>query len=914
MRKYIRFIVYLCAFILTFFGYCNNVFASFKQFTHELNYEITSVKLTDNKITFQGWAFIDHLDNIGGRNLQIAISAVTDYGTSNEKSYTIIENEYGFLDLYLSRFAAGNIPKSYGNNTAERQATIEQRKYNAAMSNNNIYDDVCIEGVSSSTYAEKANLSSGISGGSTCLYYNLKFDISFELSTLAKVFGTGSNISFYISARLNKYSTSNGAWPYEASGNRDGSSAHQWRNDKNSSFTSKKYDEKFWKSLSIFVYRDRYNNSVTGTGVYSATFTNERSSNFTVTYNGPSPLSYRASNGSRKNASDYSVANINGLFLSIIKENNSGISGISSISELNSRVNGDNSNGSSFIVNDITSNGVCYKTYIGDTSRSSCVFTYDLKANDPNLDNYKYKYCGNIVVYPVKQSSWNVRVSAAWGVISGGTSLTIKLEPTAKDLYCKDVYRETSSASKTVSGNACPVSNIKYYQCSRTDVSSTIYYRNSSCSITVKAKVLVDEKGTLNIGNLLDASGNRLINGDNVTTVTAGTGFGIDTATTYLDEFSWSFGQVNANDGITPYYAYAASSGCGDNFNVDNAENRFSTSTNGFNKSLEQASYEAISKVIATKYKTKGAEFNEFVKSYDSNGKGPYSDSSYTDSSFGKFNQDSTFGTAITSQNKNGSSYGYNSTTYKNSVKYYSVLYKYSFNTAYINRYTSEVTYDSSVGGGNPETYTDGGKLKYIPLKYSYSESGGNISDKSKFPLKFSTNSASNLYLSSWDGFRWTFDGLCSVVVTKGLYDCPEGNCDDDDDGGDKLSLAYNYRTIDVDNPFPRAIEKSDYPENWRDWYCGSDDNCSSNSYNKNRISGTYNAYPDEPLYRISINSSNLSAIKRISYFYSKWEPSDDAGIVGNTGSSKFVNNYFDIKANNTSYCSLGVWDTTCDQ
>lgn len=919
MKKYFY---YLLIFSLFLFAGSNQVFAAFNQFTHELNYDITSVKLSDDNIRFQGWAFIDHLDNVGGKNLQIAITA---YDSSTGKSYTIIEDEYGKIDLYESRFAA------YNGLGSETKASIEKKKYNGVL-NSDVYDFLCIEGVSNSTYANKVGLPTSISGGSTCLYYNLKFDISFDLSTLVAAFGINSNITFYINARLSKFGTGVsgsgvGAWPWQEIGNGDianATPARQWSNDSNPSFSA--YRNKWWKSSQIFVYDKNYHDNTSGTGSYKAIFVNEKSTDFIVTYNGPKPIKYWSDYlNQERNVKYYSVGNTNNLFFSKVKTQN-GLS-YSNLSSLNNYVNGSNSNGNSFKVVSYVTNGTTYQSYIGSKTAST-VATYDLIANAPsNISKFRYTYFNRILIYPVKDSTWKVRVSSAWGTISGGNALTIKIEQIAKNLYCKDVYRSTMSSSKSVSGNACPIDNIKYYECEDTSVSATIYYKNNTCSINVKAKVLIDEVGTLNIGDLLDTAGNKLLNGDVLNSVTAGTGFGIGT-TSYVDEFSWSFAQVNASDGVTPYYVYTPSSGCGDGFNVYSvSDNKFSNKTSGYNMTLASASYMAISNEILRKYNEDAYSLDDFVTSYSSNNQSSYS---FDDSSFGKWVKSQTSGTIITEQNKVGySSYGYNPSmiNYNSSTgdwsrknnyenKYYKLQYDYSFNTAYINRYDGNVTYDDAAKN-NTDIYVDGGKFKYIPIAYPYATSAVDVSDDNKFPLKFATNSS--FYLSIWSNFKWTFTGTCSTVrVAQGLYECPDGNCTD----GGSLDLSYNYRSIDVDNPFPRAIDKDDYPENWRYWYCGDDENCSSDySGNKLRIKESYKNYSanqekSNPLYSVIVDDIKLSKIRGIDYFYTNWSVNGNqpVGITGNTGSSVFVENFFDKKASSLSYCPLGVWDDNCDQ
>ncbi len=214
-----------------------------------------------------------------------------------------------------------------------------------------------------------------------------------------------------------------------------------------------------------------------------------------------------------------------------------------------------------------------------------------------------------------------------------------------------------------------------------------------------------------------------------------------------------------------------------------------------------------------------------------------------------------------------------------------------SLKNAYIHKMDAKVTYDSSKNGSD---YIDGGILYYVPLKYTASNTW----------IKLVNQNLSII------GQNISFNATCTVPVKQVLYEC-KNDCDS---GHGDVKVDYHYRTIDVNNPFPKASSKAKINEtaqNWSEWYCGSTDSCTQDNNNKKRLRNTYSNYPDNPLYSVTINSSTASKIAAKSDLYMSWNG------MNIDGTSEFVinNGIFKIFAGSgsKSYCGLGICQESCD-
>ncbi len=211
--------------------------------------------------------------------------------------------------------------------------------------------------------------------------------------------------------------------------------------------------------------------------------------------------------------------------------------------------------------------------------------------------------------------------------------------------------------------------------------------------------------------------------------------------------------------------------------------------------------------------------------------------------------------------------------------------YTISLPTAYINKTTAEVTYSDK---SSDTSYNSAGNLYYVPLNAGTS-------------VNFYTEGN----ISSIKGITINAKSTCTVAVKHILYDPP-------DKEGENFKAAYSYRSITVNNPFPTAdtSDKTTYPENWRDWYCGSGNSCSTSNSNKVRIANSYSNYPSNPLYKIVFDSDKKYFISNQTSNYASFDN------IKNDGHSSFVETVFENGGNpsiSNSYCGLGIWSKSCD-
>lgn len=209
-------------------------------------------------------------------------------------------------------------------------------------------------------------------------------------------------------------------------------------------------------------------------------------------------------------------------------------------------------------------------------------------------------------------------------------------------------------------------------------------------------------------------------------------------------------------------------------------------------------------------------------------------------------------------------------TVYSGGSDYSTKIATYRYNISLKNAYIKNkvVSYENSAGA------TDGGALYYVPLNYPVSSTSGIgfVSIDLKNDFNFSL-------LKS--GIDIKFNNSCGINVKQLFY------CD---------GFSYNYRSIDVENPFPKNV----VPENWAKWY--------ENASNKQRLINSYSNYSsNNPLYSIKFDSNKKNTILSDDSVYTDW-----TGITNN-GVSTFVQTYFDKLPTNDSYCKKGKWNSSCD-
>lgn len=209
--------------------------------------------------------------------------------------------------------------------------------------------------------------------------------------------------------------------------------------------------------------------------------------------------------------------------------------------------------------------------------------------------------------------------------------------------------------------------------------------------------------------------------------------------------------------------------------------------------------------------------------------------------------------------------------------------------------------------------------------KFSYSNCSSDSLTSQFFGEKYAYIDPNNRYYFVPFGYK---KDKVNVTVDFGIKDystvCKialnNGNpCSNNNNNNSSIEEQVSYRSIDKDNPFPRAAKKYySIPLNWRSWYCDSSktgDNCARKFQNQRRLSNSYSGgiyyskdYKSQDLTQIANDTLNDAK-----YYYSAWD-----NIVSSTGKSKSIGNADDdiIKENNPSvksYCPLGSFSSDCD-
>lgn len=158
-------LLFLCV-LLSFFAFSNTVFAK-----GELVYDITNLSISDNYITFKGWAEINDYNNTGGQNVTIKIYAMKK-GDNNTNNWIAADLTY------------------HGD-------------YNEALYNANcIKKPVTQGGGCIEPYSEWPHECNG-NDDSGCVYDNVGFEAKFELKKLFDKYGSGVDITFKIVVKHN---------------------------------------------------------------------------------------------------------------------------------------------------------------------------------------------------------------------------------------------------------------------------------------------------------------------------------------------------------------------------------------------------------------------------------------------------------------------------------------------------------------------------------------------------------------------------------------------------------------------------------------------------------------------------------------------------------------------------------------
>lgn len=224
---------------------------------------------------------------------------------------------------------------------------------------------------------------------------------------------------------------------------------------------------------------------------------------------------------------------------------------------------------------------------------------------------------------------------------------------------------------------------------------------------------------------------------------------------------------------------------------------------------------------------------------------------------------------------------GYNYTTYLSKTSDNGI----SMNDAYFGN-DGTVSYDSNSG------YLHfGGKNYYIPVNYR----------DSSFPFKIPEI---NLSVIKDNFYKFLYEADCSIKVINDP-DNPDPDPDPSDEP-DYFEKAVVYRSIDLNNPFPRANQSTGegIKENWKDWYAGSNSN-------KQRLKRAFDNYPTAPLYAVEMDSDKLKRIfdNNRGRSYNDWNSISDGGV------NSFIMEYgVDYSRSGNSFCYIGQFNSECDR
>lgn len=157
------------------------------------------------------------------------------------------------------------------------------------------------------------------------------------------------------------------------------------------------------------------------------------------------------------------------------------------------------------------------------------------------------------------------------------------------------------------------------------------------------------------------------------------------------------------------------------------------------------------------------------------------------------------------------------------------------------------------------------------------------------------------------------YSTVCKIALNNG------NPCSNNNNNNSSIEEQVSYRSIDKDNPFPRAANKYySIPLNWRSWYCDSSISkvkCESNVQNQRRLS---NSYFGGIYYSKDYKSQDLTQIANDTRdnpnnYYSSWANIDQSGNSSSIGSKStdIIDKKF--RGSISSYCPLGSFKSECD-
>lgn len=159
---------------------------------YKISYDITKFTMNEQKIHFEGWSFLDHMDNYGGINKSTYIAAyVGNWNDSwnklenckNSSSCYYVhaqEDDWSMYDLYFIR-CTGNACSD-----KTRKETLRDLENNRKK-----FEDASCTGSTAYNY-----------GGSHCAYHNIGFQLDMNISDVVKKLGNKKTIKFRLITKV----------------------------------------------------------------------------------------------------------------------------------------------------------------------------------------------------------------------------------------------------------------------------------------------------------------------------------------------------------------------------------------------------------------------------------------------------------------------------------------------------------------------------------------------------------------------------------------------------------------------------------------------------------------------------------------------------------------------------------------
>lgn len=240
------------------------------------------------------------------------------------------------------------------------------------------------------------------------------------------------------------------------------------------------------------------------------------------------------------------------------------------------------------------------------------------------------------------------------------------------------------------------------------------------------------------------------------------------------------------------------------------------------------------------------------------------------------------------------------STDHRGFGKLVSKVYKYSLPHAYISltdtdKYKYADVIYSATELNSPETsgleYI--GNKYFVGLKYVYDKA-----NDFDFPFNLIKSD-----ISLVENMTWNLTATCGVEVQNKLYKKPPPQCSKKDCGLES-KISYKFRPISLSRPFPKSVAV-----NWQNWL--------DNNPGATRLTNTkdWGKKYSIRLSKFDVNDASIVKLSDIISYSLEHGSYADLKDYNPDGSSSFVNKYFlSFKQGTTSYCGLGYFSSNCDQ